>query len=326
MTADANSMVQVTGGSTVHAAQLDLRFDRCRPKPRFQHPVRGRRSPRRPRSRTTSRPRCGRSLPGPPTRGRRRPTWRTPAGRASARRWWTLPAPSATLANALQRAHRLVVVAGARWLDVALHDRAPGADAGVGHRHGDAPAAVGAAGHGRRAELERRVPQAVAEREPRLDVARVVPAVADQPALGVDRLAVAAGMVVERRRVLQAARASSSAAARPAPSSPSSTSATASPSSSPGNQTCITAATSSSHGIAHRRPGVDHHDRARVRRGDPADQLVLLAGQAHRRAVLALGLPVAVRPDDDDGHLGGAPLRPPPGRCRRRRPVRPRRR
>ena len=55
----------------------------------------------------------------------------------------------------------------------------------------------------------------------------------------------------------------------------------------------------------HRRPGVEHDDRVRVGRDDGGDELVLVAGQGQRRAVLALGLPVVVGADDDDGDVGG---------------------
>ena len=54
----------------------------------------------------------------------------------------------------------------------------------------------------------------------------------------------------------------------------------------------------------HRRPRVEHDHGARVHRGDPGDQLVLHPGQVQRRPVLALGLPVGVRADDDDRRLG----------------------
>ena len=54
----------------------------------------------------------------------------------------------------------------------------------------------------------------------------------------------------------------------------------------------------------HRRAGGDDDDRARLRRGDPAHELVLLAGQREGLAVGALALPLLAGPDDDHGDVG----------------------
>ena len=50
----------------------------------------------------------------------------------------------------------------------------------------------------------------------------------------------------------------------------------------------------------HGGPSVDDHDGVRIGGGDALDELVLTAGELHRRAVEALGLPLVVRPDDHD--------------------------
>ena len=62
-----------------------------------------------------------------------------------------------------------------------------------------------------------------------------------------------------------------------------------------------------------RRSGVDDHGGPRVGGDDAADEFVLAAGQIHRRAVEALGLPLVVRADHDDRDVGR--------RCRGNGPV-----
>ena len=54
-----------------------------------------------------------------------------------------------------------------------------------------------------------------------------------------------------------------------------------------------------------RRAGVDDHGRARVGRADAAHEFVLATGQVHRGAIEPLGLPLVVRADHHDGHVGG---------------------
>ena len=77
-------------------------------------------------------------------------------------------------------------IAGRR-LDVHLDDLGTVPIAGVGHVDVDGDAVLDAAGERRVAELERRVAEAEAEREQRLDALAVVPAVPDEQPLGVHR-------------------------------------------------------------------------------------------------------------------------------------------
>ena len=196
-----------------------------------------------------------------------------------------------------------------------------------------APSAQAADGELRRrhrgcVERERRVRETVAEAEPGIDAPRVVPAVADEHAFAVAHLAALAGIARERGRVLDAHRNAWWAASPTGDTSPESTSASAWPHSSPANQHWTIALTSSAQAMSTGDAVFTTTDRAVVDRGDRAHELVLRRRQRHRLAVVALGLPVAVGPDDAHHHVGARRERDRPfeqiGRRRRRAPDRER--
>ena len=97
-------------------------------------------------------------------------------------------------ARLAERARRVVV----RRFDVHLHDLAAGPSTGVRDVDGDGNRSARITADADRLDGERRVPEPEAEREQRIDVVAVVPAVPDQQALAVDRPA-ARSRVVPRR-------------------------------------------------------------------------------------------------------------------------------
>ena len=159
------------------------------------------------------------------------------------------------------------------------------------------------------------MPEGEADRQ----LARLVPAVPDKDALAVTYLARLAREPAERRRVLDALRQGHGEA------TPGLSVADQYVDQGVGQLLASEPALDerrgpSGEGDGDRRACVQDHDRPGVGLEHPLDQFLLLAGQVHARAVVALALPIVVGAYDDDGHIGcRGRSRPPP----RSMPVRP---
>ncbi len=180
-----------------------------------------------------------------------------------------------------------------RVADVHLDDLRARDRAGVGHPHGDPHAGVGAgAGHLGRGVVvrERRVGQAVPERVGDVDLAGVVPAVAHEHALAVADVAELAGEVPERGGVLEpqgqglGEPARRRDGAREHVGDGGAAGLAAQPAGEQRGGVVLP------RGDRDRRAAGEHHDDARVHRGDGAQQRDLVGGQVEVVAVVALRL------------------------------------
>ena len=134
-------------------------------------------------------------------------------------------------------------------------------------------------------------------------LARLVPAVPDKDALAVTYLAGLSREPAERRRVLDALR-QGHGEAPPGSASPTNTSTSAWASSWPPNQHWTSAAARAAKGTVTGDPVFRTTTVLELASEHPLDQFLLLAGQVHARAVVALALPIVVGADDDNGHIG----------------------
>ena len=204
-----------------------------------------------------------------------------------------------------QRSGRSIVGVGA--LGVDLHDLLARAGSGVGERHLDVVAVAV-----RDAPRPRRVAEAVAERERRRGIRLQPCPVADVDALGVGEHAGVGGHVGDRhlREGGGPGRGQAPAGLDRAGEHVGERGAELLAAEVALQHRGDLVGPRQHHGGA----GVDDDDRARVRRDDGADEVVLAAGQVEVLAVVALGLDLRVGADDDDRDIGCRGRRPPRGR------------
>ena len=236
------------------------------------------------------------------------PAGEGPVVEHEAHRRSTRPAPRWTLAKAFSSLGRAGHLGARRRGDVELHDLAAGPVAGVGDRHLDDERArrgrATSADDVGVAERERRVREAVAEREPHRQVAgsrtsgtrRTRPRRSGGSPWSPGKLP-NDGLCSSRTGIVVGSRPPGSA-------SPVSTSASAGAISWPPNHTWSTAATSSTQAWSTGAPALTTTTVRGLAAATARISVVLLAGQVHRPAVEALGLPLVVGADDDDGDVG----------------------
>ena len=161
--------------------------------------------------------------------------------------------------------------------------------------------------HGEVAELERRVREAVAERERHLLPEPVVGAVSDEEPLAVADVLRIAGEVDRRRDVGEHESGTSPPAAHPARRRPVSTSAIAPPAAWPPSQHSTIAGTLSAQSDdPHHRAVDEYHDDVRVGAEHRGQQAALVGGKLDVGPVVALRLVRRRQPEHADDDVGVA--------------------